>query len=565
MSDESGHGKNRGSLFDRASDWIASGFDNSGAHIAFSSTAEYEKEVLDNSVLQKQLMAGFVGNFMEFYDFSLYSGLAEILADQFFPNTIGKDALVLSYAIFGAAFLMRPIGAIFLGNIGDRYGRKRALQVSITFMLVSSLGMGLLPTYEYVSYFGAALLILLRLIQGLSAGGELPSVFTHISESASEATICCCMGFVVAGASLGGALAQVVVSVTFYCLNDDEMKDYGWRIPFLTNIVVGAVAIYIRMNLKDTRAFQKYNEAVYSGITQHPSFSTTVYRHWKAIGLLIFAGGVTGPIYYITMIWMPVYESSLLDHPMPNAQWVNIGILVLLSVACPLMGLVVDKIGAKWGRPMSEVTPIALMGSYLWIAIVAVPAFKLISGEAGISSTGYFPEILGQLLFVPPVAVILAVIGVFTAQQFPVGSRTMSTGISYNMSQCIFASWSLTVTTYMAENDGQSSPGYLVLGMCLACFIFLFFANQPLQNEALRWKNYDERLISKSSIRNSSRIASKDAPRFEMSSTSRASAFGRDAGNPMHESISTTSPESFSSDSTKSADVENNNNTPTSP
>jgi len=409
----------------------------------------------DEGVQEKnQLLASFAGNFMEFYDFSLYGGVADVLGDRFFPGGDNQQ-LLLSYAVFGAAFLCRPLGGLLLGKLGDTYGRKRALELSIWMMAIPSLLIGCLPTYGDINLGATALLISLRLIQGLSSGGELPGVFTHLLESSYKSKICNSVGFAISGAHMGACMGLAVVVLIRFLLTDDQMNDFGWRIPFLTNIVVGVVAIYLRRKLLDASVYVAYSVQVAEGSMTAPTISEVWSRHWRAILMLIVAAGAWGPCFYVTFIWMPTYEKDILDPGVNEARIIAIFALLVLSICTPWVGSIADRVLSR-----SENFEITLQNllfyAYTGLVFVSIPSF-LVASMGGVAC-----YVAAVLMAIPFMALAGCTTGAFVASQFPVDSRYLSTSLSYNLGQCVFSSSALFVVTYMAQSWATWTPGVFV-------------------------------------------------------------------------------------------------------
>ena len=195
----------------------------------------------------RMLVAGAIGNVLEWYDFAAYGYFASAFGRNFFPSTDQFVSLISAFGVFAVAFMMRPIGSIIFGHIGDRYGRKRALMVSVTAMALSTFAIGLLPTYAHIGSLAPLLLILLRMIQGISVGGEYTtSIIFLVEQSAPQRR-----GFIGSWASFsataGALLGSLVGGVVTRLLDPAEVLAWGWRLPFLPGILLGAVA-YVMLN-----------------------------------------------------------------------------------------------------------------------------------------------------------------------------------------------------------------------------------------------------------------------------------------------------------------------------
>jgi len=210
-----------------------------------------EKE--DGSRARRPILAGIVGNVMEWYDFAVYGYFAAIIGRHFFPAENPVSSLLAAFGVFAAGFLMRPVGSIVFGHIGDRAGRKAALTLSVLAMAIPTLLIGLLPTFAQIGLAAPALLVLLRLVQGLSVGGEYGTSITFLVERASPERRGFFGGWSVVGATGGILLGSAVGAVVTTVLGAAETAAWGWRVPFLLGITVGLTGLYLRRTLIEER------------------------------------------------------------------------------------------------------------------------------------------------------------------------------------------------------------------------------------------------------------------------------------------------------------------------
>ena len=193
-------------------------------------------------------LQGLAGNVLEWYDFAAFGYFAEVIGDNFFPPDQSEQSkLIESFVVFGGAFLARPVGGVLLGYIGDTFGRKRALEISIFLMAVPTFAMGCLPTYEQVGYWSVVLLVITRLLQGMSVGGQLMASTVFTVEGCKDKSRWGFVGStVMASANLGTLLGGIVAEIINETLNEDQVHRFGWRIPFLSGILVSVFGIYLR-------------------------------------------------------------------------------------------------------------------------------------------------------------------------------------------------------------------------------------------------------------------------------------------------------------------------------
>src|SRR5262245_57139312 len=202
--------------------------------------------------VRKAVTGASIGNAVEWFDFAIYGFLATFIAANFFPSGDETAALLNTFAIFAAAFFMRPLGGFFFGPLGDRIGRQRVLALVILLMSGSTFAIGLVPSYDAIGVAAPLLLLLLRCLQGFSAGGEYGSGACFLAEYAADKHRGFVVSFLVWSVVVGFLLGSLTVTGLEATLGDSTMDAYGWRIPFLIAGVLGAVGLYIRLRLNDT-------------------------------------------------------------------------------------------------------------------------------------------------------------------------------------------------------------------------------------------------------------------------------------------------------------------------
>lgn len=204
-------------------------------------------------------MAGYIGNVVEWYDFALYGFLAGIIAPVFFPPGAPTVGLIATYGIFAAGFLMRPLGAAVFGWFGDRYGRARAMQVSVAMMALPTLLLGILPTYAQVGLVAPLLLIMIRLVQGLSVGGEFSSSATYLVETAPLGQRGLTGSWANIGSMSGTLMGVGAAALVTNLYSPDALAAWAWRLPFFGGALLGTAAIWVRRNLHNSEHFQQHH------------------------------------------------------------------------------------------------------------------------------------------------------------------------------------------------------------------------------------------------------------------------------------------------------------------
>jgi MHS family proline/betaine transporter-like MFS transporter len=332
----------------------------------------------------------------------------------FFPSSDPIASILATYLVFGVGFVMRPVGAILFGIYGDRYGRRRALSAVIFLMALSTLAIGLLPTYDEVGVVAPILLVLARLVQGLSAGGEWGGSTAYIVEYAPEGRrgfIGSWQQFSVGSGFLLGSLSGTVLS---FALSPEALTSWGWRVPFLLGIVVGAVGAYLRWRLPDT---PKYTEIEEHHEVAHAPFKEAVTKYPRET---LTAFGITlhnTAAYYISLLYMTSYFITVGKLPQPTAQLIGTICLAVFVALIPFTGRLSDRIGR---RPL-------LMASCIGYAILSYPLFMLgSSGSAPLAFLAQFVMIFFQSLYAGPCPAAYA-------ELFPTRVRYTALSIGYNI------------------------------------------------------------------------------------------------------------------------------------
>ncbi|TAM59901.1 MFS transporter, partial [bacterium] len=396
-----------------------------------------------------------LGNVLEWYDFAVYGYLVPSIATAFFPRSSPAAQLLLTFAIFGVGFVMRPVGAFVIGAYGDRVGRRAALTLTVSMMGISTFIMGLLPTYHSVGIWAPILLTLTRLAQGFSAGGEWGGVAAFLVEYAPEGR----RGFigswqqfsVGAGLLVGSAFATFLA----YVLGHETLAAWGWRIPFLFGILLGAVGLYFRYKLADTPKFQMIEK-------QHAVSRTPLRELFtKDFGALLTQFGITihnTVSYYITLTYMPTWLTKVVKMPQRDALLITTLGLVVLVITTPLIGTLSDRIGRK---PL-------LITSCVGFIVLCYPLYVLaMSGSFGIVLA---VQIVLTLLTITYSACVPATY----AELFPTRIRYSGLSIGYNLAVTIFGGFAPFIATYLVASTGNSlSPTFYVIACAIITLLFV--------------------------------------------------------------------------------------------
>jgi nitrate/nitrite transporter NarK len=335
------------------------------------------------------IVASSLGTVFEWYDFFLYGALAGLLGVLFFPAGNPTTALLASLATFGAGFLVRPFGAIVFGWLGDKVGRKYTFLITITLMGGATAAIGLLPTYEQIGIAAAALLLTLRLLQGLALGGEYGGAAIYVAEHAPDGKRGYYTSFIQVSVAAGFILALAVILGVRHAMGPDDFREWGWRIPFLISLVMLAISIWIRMMLSESPVFAALKAA--GKTSRNPfveSFSTAEQAGKVLVAMLGVAAGLT-VIYYTSQFGTLYFLQNTARLPEETAQlYVGLGALI----AAPLFvffGWLSDKVGRKLLLCLGYgLTLILLFPAFHWLEAGANPALARAQANAPVTIAG---------------------------------------------------------------------------------------------------------------------------------------------------------------------------------
>lgn len=422
-------------------------------------------DVISNTARRRAIVAGSVGNFIEWYEFGIYGFLATILAAQFFSDgqQTGIESLIATYASFAIAFFFRPVGAALFGRIGDRIGRKPTLILVLVMMSVATALIGILPTYASIGIAAPILLTIVRILQGLSAGGEFGgavSVMTEFAPPGKRGFYGSWQSFTVALGLLGGAGTVALLSAI---LSEADLAAWGWRIAFLLALPLGAVALFLRLKLEETPEFQKVTAAGTTQADEPAKASEPVVRAGAAEtakAILLGIGRLMGwsAAGYTFLVVMPSYLQSSLNASFQQALIATV--LANAGFAATILpaGWLSDKIGRRW---------VMLTGTGL-IVILALPLLNVLQDpDLGVGVHGLAVFIAGAI-----VGMIAGPGPAMLAEMFPTSVRYTGLGLSYSISNAVFSgSAGLIITSLIASTGNVDVPAYYVMATCLVSAI----------------------------------------------------------------------------------------------
>ncbi|HMM07886.1 MAG TPA: MFS transporter [Paracoccus solventivorans] len=403
------------------------------------------------SVLRKVLTASFIGNFVEWFDYASYGYFATVIAVVFFPDIAPSAALMATFAVFAISFIIRPLGGIIWGSIGDKVGRRTALSWSILIMSGATTAIALLPGYNQIGMLAPALLLLIRMVQGFSASGEYAGAASFIAEYSPVRK----RGFytsIVPASTAAGLLAGSLMSATlFWLLSDAQMQSFGWRLPFLLGLPLGLVGIYIRLRLEDTPKFRELEQ-------QHHVQAMPVrelFRDYRPQILIAFGVTCLNAVgFYLILSYMPTYlitEMGMGESESFLAASISLAVYIGLIF---LMGILSDRFGRKT----------ALITASLLFMALTVPLFSLLDG----ASLGTI--ILIQIAFGALLTINDGTLPTFLTEIFPTKVRFSGFAFSFNSANALFGGTAPFVATgLIALTGSKMAPAwYLVAAAAVA-------------------------------------------------------------------------------------------------
>src|SRR5450432_825520 len=413
----------------------------------------------------KAILGGSAGNLVEWYDWYAYSAFALYFANHFFPNSNVTAQLINTAGIFAVGFLMRPIGGYVFGKLADKKGRKTALTISVLLMSFGSLLIALLPSYQTIGIFAPALLLLARLLQGLSVGGEYGKSATYLSEVATSARRGFYSSFqyvTLIGGQLIALGLQLLLQHVF--LTDKQLHEWGWRIPFVIGAILSLVAFYLRINLRETDAFEnkqltEKNKGTLKELLKHPKAIATV------TGLTL--GGTLA--FYTYTTYMQKFLVNTVGLTKNQSTLLSFCSLFIFALVQPLFGMLSDKIGR---RPL--LLSFGILGT-----LFTIPLLTTLSHTTQMWAA--FALLMAALIIVSGYTSINAVV---KAELFPVEIRALGVGLPYSLTVAIFGGTAEYIALW-AKNVGHENLFYWYVTVCIFISLVVYFLMKDTKNNSL--------------------------------------------------------------------------------
>ena len=396
-----------------------------------------------------------LGGALELYDFVIFAFLAPVLGALFFPSKDPLTSILHVFIVFAIGYLARPIGGLLCGHLGDRYGRKKTLILTVMTMAVPTFLIGLLPTYAHIGVFATLLLCLLRIIQGLGIAGEVPGAIVFVTESLHTrqglAT-----GIIFFGLNVGiltGALISTILTIT---LPEASLMSWGWRLPFLMGGLLGVVCYYLRKQIQETPLFQAL---ILENKRSHRPLLEVLQHHSKAI-LQGFCLSAFGSAFFSLYFYMPTYFTLLMNYPKNNIMIINTVSICIFACFALFFAMLSDYIPRRI---------IISIGCLLFLSM-SVPIYYLFQGDIN-----YTRIIVGELIISTMAGLITGIFPYLLTEIFPTSIRYSGYALTYNLAFAIIGGLTPSILTFwIGHSHHLMAPAYYLMLLAGICLIAVF-------------------------------------------------------------------------------------------
>ena len=428
----------------------------------FAEATEAEK----HAVLRKVTGSSFLGNFIEWFDYASYSYLATVIALVFFPSEDRFVGVMSAFAVFALSFLVRPIGAIFWGNMGDKKGRKWALSVSILLMSGATFLIGCLPGYAMIGIGAPLLLLLLRMVQSFSAAGEYAGAATFIAEYAPKNHRGFYCSMVPASTATGLLVGSLLATFMFSMWGAEPgsfTATWGWRIPFWLALPLGYITHYIRTHLEDSPVYAQMQDQMKAAgkEVEHP-IRTLFRKHFKVL-LISFGACVLNAVgFYAVLTYLPNYLETVLQYNPADASIITTIVLVVYIGFIFLSGRISDRFGRKK----------MLIGACVGFIVFTVPAFILLG------SMNFWVILLVELVMCLILTINDGTLASYLTETFPTDVRYSGFALSFNLANAIFGGSASFISFWLIDITGNAiAPAWYMVAIAVIALVAMCFTH----------------------------------------------------------------------------------------
>ena len=427
--------------------------------------AETENSAGGRPISRASLAIAAFSTIVEWYDFTLYLYFATVLARVFFGP--GETSLLVTLGGFAVAYLMRPLGAIFFGHIGDRKGRRHMLLLSVSLMTAAMLATALLPTYGEIGPAAGVLLILLRCVMGFSVGGEYTGVVAYLLEGAPIHRRGLIASSASAASEVGALLAVGVSAVTVASMSEADLASWGWRIPFLVGAALAGTVWIARSTMEESPEFHRQlaEETVPDSPLLH-----SIANHRGAIARSFAISALGSITYYVGITYVPAFLTSAGSLGESEALWLSTFAAVAVIFVTPFVGLASDKVGRK---------PV-LVALALGSALLPSTMFSLMAGGS------HGAALQGALVLAALAGGVSAVGAVATAEQFPGEGRVTGLALGATMATAVFGGLTPYVAQLLVERTGWAMAPGAMIALVSLCVLPVFLTMKETAPRAKR-------------------------------------------------------------------------------
>ncbi len=422
----------------------------------------------DAATIRRAVLACAAGQAFEIFDFVIYGFFAVAIGRAFFPSTDPAASLLASFATFAVGFLFRPVGAIVIGYYGDCFGRRKALVVTVGLMACATGITGLIPSYASIGLWAPIILVVCRMVQGFSTGGEWGGAAAFLVEHAPEGRRGFIGSFQQAATAIGAMGATFSAAILSSSMSSDSFFAWGWRLPFLVGFVLGPIGYYLRTRVAETPAFQRAVET--RTITRVP-IAATLGTH-GGMFLAAFGLSIIGCVVnYVFLVFLPSFASQTLKIDLSYALWSTALAGTLYLVLTPVVGHYSDRIGRK---PM-------LFACSVLSLVMAYPLFLYLATH---------PSFLAMLIVQATAQAVLTlytgVISTILSEMFPTNVRYTALSVSYGFAVAIFGGFAPYISTFLVRVTGDVlAPSYYVMAAGIVSGIAVLFVRERHRAPAL--------------------------------------------------------------------------------
>jgi MFS transporter, MHS family, proline/betaine transporter len=430
-----------------------------------SSSTETRHTSVDPAVTRKAAIAAITGTSIEYYEFGVYGYLAVTISPLFFPGTDPTAALLSTLAVFGSSFLVRPLGGILLGRLGDRIGRRSVLLLTVIGMGSATAATGLLPTHGSVGLLAPAALLVVRLLQGFFAGGEVTGSAAYVAESAPAGRRGFFGGFTPMGVAMGGALAATVAGIVSGLLTHAQVSEWGWRIPFLCSIPLIVLSVVMRRKIEESEAF--VNATKGRKVVKAP-LREVLAHHFPAVAKVVGISFGQNAGYWVGLVFMNIYLTKNLGYDQTSVYWIIMVVNLGMGLLMPFCGGLSDRLGRK------SVITIGFIG-YM---VLVLPMMILMNQH------NIWLAFLAMIIAAIPLPIVQSVGYPTYAEQFPTPVRYTGLSLSFNIGTILGGGLTPYLATWLISSTGSLlAPGWLLVAASVVSLLTLLRVRETARAE----------------------------------------------------------------------------------